>query len=73
MRVDSDSERMQVPLTAYTNKIRGSQGDSDGWTLAYCKGPWGQLEFNQVLLRAKTVFDRARHQERQNSVAHQLE
>jgi len=38
--------------------------DSDGWTLAYCKGP-DKLEFNQVLLRAKTVFDRAR-QERQN-------
>lgn len=64
VRVGIDSERMQVPLTAYTNKIRGSRaGDSDGWTLAYCKGPDGeQLEFNQVLLRAKTVFDRARQQ-----------
>jgi len=67
MRVDSDSERMQVPLTAYTNKIRGSQaGDSDGWTLAYCKGPDGEQLNLTKLLRAKTVFDRAR-QERQNT------
>jgi len=50
---------MQVPLTAYTNKIRGSQAEiqTDG---LLCKGPDGELEFNQVLLRAKTVFDRAR-------------
>ena len=35
------------------------QGDNDfdGWTLVYCKGPSGeQLEFNQVLRRAKKVF-----------------
>jgi len=37
MRVDSDSERMQVPLTAYTNKICAHKREiqTDGrWLIA---------------------------------------
>ncbi len=42
-----DAARAAAPIEAYANEIR--VGVSNGWSLAYCKGPEGeQLEFNQV-------------------------
>ncbi len=60
VRVHSEEERQNASPDAYVNAIAGEDaGDFDGWALAYGKGPFGeQLEFNQVLGRAKRVFDR---------------
>ena len=44
-------------------KTLQSFGDFSGWTLVYCKGPNGeQLEFNQVLGKAKSLFTKAQAQ-----------
>ena len=54
----SDSGRLKAPLDANTIKIR--EGQSNGWSLIYCKGPEGeQLEFVQVLGPVKRTFDGA--------------
>ena len=38
-------------------RVESEGNDFDGWNLLYCKGPNGeQLEFNQVLRKAKQVF-----------------
>lgn len=42
------------------NSYEVTDGDFDGWSLAYCKGPDGeQLEFNKVERKAKEHFDQA--------------
>jgi catechol 2,3-dioxygenase-like lactoylglutathione lyase family enzyme len=55
LTVYTEDERRAAPLNANSNKIR--QGQSDGWTLIYCKGPEGeQLEFVQALGPVKQTF-----------------
>ncbi|ELR97554.1 VOC family protein [Gloeocapsa sp. PCC 73106] len=63
MRVYSESERTQTPVEANSCKLFDpSFGDFEGWTLVYCKGPNGeQLEFNQVLRKAKVLFETAQN------------
>lgn len=54
----TDQARLALPLDTNTNRI--TEGPSDGWSLIYCKGPEGeQLEFVQVLGRAKQTFGNA--------------
>ncbi|NYI00307.1 VOC family protein [Cupriavidus plantarum] len=54
----TDQERLALPVDTNTNRI--TEGPSDGWSLIYCKGPEGeQLEFVQVLGRAKQTFGNA--------------
>ncbi|MGL4960817.1 MAG: VOC family protein [Inquilinus sp.] len=56
--VTSEQERLAAPLDANTNKIR--EGQSNGWSLIYCKGPEGeQLEFVQALGPVKQTFEDA--------------
>jgi catechol 2,3-dioxygenase-like lactoylglutathione lyase family enzyme len=53
--VSTEQARAQAPLDSNTNKITG--GQFDGLAMMYAKGPEGeQLEFLQVLGRAKQVF-----------------
>jgi catechol 2,3-dioxygenase-like lactoylglutathione lyase family enzyme len=57
--VRSENERKATPIEANSNSI--TEGQSNGWTLIYCKGPEGeQLEFVQALGPVKRVFDNAR-------------
>jgi hypothetical protein len=57
--VRSDQERLAAPTGANSNSI--VEGQSNGWTLIYCKGPEGeQLEFVQALGPVKRLFDNAR-------------
>jgi catechol 2,3-dioxygenase-like lactoylglutathione lyase family enzyme len=57
--VRSETERLAAPIEANSNSI--TEGQSNGWTLIYCKGPEGeQLEFVQALGPVKRVFDSAR-------------
>jgi catechol 2,3-dioxygenase-like lactoylglutathione lyase family enzyme len=57
--VRSEKERLSAPIEANSNSI--TEGQSNGWTLIYCKGPEGeQLEFVQALGPVKRVFDDAR-------------
>ena len=57
--VRSEKERLAAPIEANSNPI--TEGQSNGWTLIYCKGPEGeQLEFVQALGPVKRVFDNAR-------------
>ncbi len=60
--VRSQAERQQVASEYNSCKLYGGDfGDFEGWTLVYCKGPNGeQLEFNQVLRKAKVLFEKAR-------------
>ena len=56
--VTSEQERLAAPLEANSNPI--TEGQSNGWTLIYCKGPEGeQLEFVQALGPVKKTFDDA--------------
>jgi catechol 2,3-dioxygenase-like lactoylglutathione lyase family enzyme len=56
--VRSEQERLAAPLEANSNPI--TAGQSNGWTLIYCKGPEGeQLEFVQALGPVKRTFDDA--------------
>lgn len=56
--VRSEQERLAAPLAANSNPI--TEGQSNGWTLIYCKGPEGeQLEFVQALGPVKQTFDDA--------------
>jgi catechol 2,3-dioxygenase-like lactoylglutathione lyase family enzyme len=56
--VRSEQERLAAPLDANSNPI--TEGQSNGWTLIYCKGPEGeQLEFVQALGPVKQTFDAA--------------
>jgi len=53
--VTSEAERLAAPLDANSNSI--TEGQSDGWTLIYCKGPEGeQLEFVQALGPVRKTF-----------------
>ncbi|WP_431272022.1 VOC family protein [Dankookia sp. P2] len=46
--VRTEAERQAAPASTHSMKIH--EGQSDGWSLIYCKGPEGeQLEFVQVL------------------------
>lgn len=65
--VATEQERRAAPLEANSNRI--TQGQSDGWSLIYCKGPEGeQLEFVQALGPVKRTFQDA-FQARQRSLA----
>jgi catechol 2,3-dioxygenase-like lactoylglutathione lyase family enzyme len=65
--VRSERERLAASIEANSNSI--TEGQSNGWTLIYCKGPEGeQLEFVQALGPVKRVFDNAR-EARQRAVA----
>lgn len=56
--VTTEQQRQAAPLEANSNKI--TQGQSDGWSLIYCKGPEGeQLEFVQALGPVKRTFQNA--------------
>lgn len=56
--VTTEGERLAAPMSANTNKI--TAGQSNGWSLIYCKGPEGeQLEFVQALDPVKRVFSTA--------------
>ncbi|GGC47867.1 VOC family protein [Chelatococcus reniformis] len=56
--VTSERERQAAPIDANTNKI--TEGQSNGWSLIYCKGPEGeQLEFVQALGPVKKTFEDA--------------
>lgn len=57
--VTTEQERLAAPIEANSNSI--TEGQSNGWTLIYCKGPEGeQLEFVQALGPVKRTFDSAR-------------
>ena len=56
--VASEQARLAAPMEANSNPI--TEGQSNGWTLIYCKGPEGeQLEFVQALGPVKKTFDGA--------------
>jgi len=56
--VRSEQERLAAPIGSNSNAI--TEGQSNGWTLIYCKGPEGeQLEFVQALGPVKRTFDNA--------------
>lgn len=61
VQVKSEAERKNSDLEHNSCKLFDpSFGDFEGWTLVYCKGPNGeQLEFNQVLRKAKVLFETA--------------
>ncbi|WP_422003275.1 VOC family protein [Reyranella sp.] len=64
--VTTEAERTAAPQSANTIKI--TEGQSNGWSLIYCKGPEGeQLEFVQVRGPVKRTFAAAfdRHRSRQ--------
>jgi len=64
--VATEQQRRAAPLEANSNRI--TQGQSDGWSLIYCKGPEGeQLEFVQALGPVKRTFQEA-FQARQRAV-----
>lgn len=67
VRVKSEAERKNTDLKYNACKLMDTPeqayGDLDGWTLVYCKGPNGeQVEFNQVLRKAKTLFETAQEE-----------
>jgi catechol 2,3-dioxygenase-like lactoylglutathione lyase family enzyme len=63
--VNTEQERRAAPVEANSNSI--TEGQSNGWTLIYCKGPEGeQLEFVQALGPVKRVFDNARGARQRN-------
>ncbi len=67
IRVKSEAERQQVALKYNSCKLFNPElGEFEGWTLVYCKGPNGeQLEFNQVLRKAKRLFVTAQEEYQQ--------
>jgi catechol 2,3-dioxygenase-like lactoylglutathione lyase family enzyme len=65
--VTSEQQRLSAPIDSNSNRI--TEGQSNGWTLIYCKGPEGeQLEFVQALGPVKRVFDDA-HEARRRATA----
>ncbi|MBD2772694.1 VOC family protein [Iningainema tapete] len=64
VRVKSEQERKETNSQYNSCKLfEPSFGDFEGWTLVYCKGPNGeQLEFNQVLRKAKVLFETAQQE-----------
>lgn len=57
--VASENGRINAPVEG--NALEIAEGKSNGWALAYCKGPEGeQLEFNQVKDPVKQLFEKAR-------------
>jgi len=61
IRVNSEAERKTTDIKY--NSCKFTDGDFDGWTLLYFKGPNGeQLEFNQVTRKAKVLFERAKEE-----------
>ncbi len=59
VQVKSEEERKNTDPQYNSCKLFDpSFGEFEGWTLVYFKGPNGeQLEFNQVLHKAKTLFE----------------
>jgi catechol 2,3-dioxygenase-like lactoylglutathione lyase family enzyme len=56
--VTTEAERRAAPMDSNTIKI--TEGQSNGWSLIYCKGPEGeQLEFVQALGPVKKTFEAA--------------
>jgi len=56
--VTSEPERQAAPRDSASNRI--TEGQSNGWTLIYCKGPEGeQLEFVQALGPVRKTFQDA--------------
>jgi hypothetical protein len=68
VRVHSETERTNTDSQYNSCKLFDpSFGDFEGWTLVYCKGPNGeQLEFNQVLRKAKVLFETAQEEFKSN-------
>ncbi|MBV9385030.1 MAG: VOC family protein [Chroococcidiopsidaceae cyanobacterium CP_BM_ER_R8_30] len=64
IQVRSEEERTKVnPKYNSCKLFDPSLGDFEGWTLVYFKGPNGeQLEFNQVLRKAKLRFQSAQEE-----------
>ncbi len=64
VRVTTEQERANTDFQCRSCKLFDpSFGDFEGWTLVYCKGPNGeQLEFNQVLRKAKVLFETAQEE-----------
>ncbi len=63
--VASEQGRRQAPQSS--NALEISAGPSNGWALAYCKGPEGeQLEFNQVKAPVSQLFEAAKTRHQQN-------
>lgn len=55
----TEDERINAPIEG--NALEISEGKSNGWALAYCKGPEGeQLEFNQVKAPVKQLFEKSK-------------
>ena len=60
VEVGPDGRPILKPVPASKNSFTVHEGSFQGWSLAYCKGPFAeQLEFNQVVGKAKKVFDDA--------------
>ncbi|GAA5073882.1 VOC family protein [Lysobacter panacisoli] len=58
INVATEQQRLAAPIEANSNRI--TEGQSDGWSLIYCKGPEGeQLEFVQALGPVKRKFQDA--------------
>jgi catechol 2,3-dioxygenase-like lactoylglutathione lyase family enzyme len=64
VQVKSEEERKNTDSQYNSCKLFDpSFGEFEGWTLVYFKGPNGeQLEFNQVLHKAKSLFDRVQEE-----------
>lgn len=64
VQVKSEEERKNTDPQYNSCKLFDpSFGEFEGWTLVYFKGPNGeQLEFNQVLHKAKSLFDRVQEE-----------
>ncbi len=65
----SENERLKAPVEG--NALEITEGKSNGWALAYCKGPEGeQLEFNQVKAPVKQLFEQAKqaHDQKYHSI-----
>jgi hypothetical protein len=65
VQVRSEEERLHIDAQfnscSLADSAEHSFGEFDGWTLVYMKGPNGeQLEFNQILRKAKQLFDSSR-------------
>ena len=57
--VASETDRIEAPIES--NALEIYEGKSNGWALAYCKGPEGEhLEFNQVKQPVEQLFEDAK-------------
>jgi catechol 2,3-dioxygenase-like lactoylglutathione lyase family enzyme len=64
INVSSELERKNANIEYNSCQLSDpSFGDFEGWSLVYCKGPNGeQIEFNQVLRKAKVLFEKAQEE-----------